>query len=94
MDRDQLLGTFDMTGRVAIVTGGSRGIGRAVVGGLAAMGARVVVASRKADACEEAAAEVNASGGTAIAVPTHVGDPSWPRWWTPRWRRSAASTWW
>jgi NAD(P)-dependent dehydrogenase (short-subunit alcohol dehydrogenase family) len=74
VDRDQLLGTFDMTGRVAIVTGGSRGIGRAVVGGLAAMGARVVVASRKADACDAAAAEINASGGTAIAVPTHVGD--------------------
>jgi NAD(P)-dependent dehydrogenase (short-subunit alcohol dehydrogenase family) len=74
MDRQELLGRFDMTGRVAIVTGGSRGIGRAVAGGLAAMGARVVIASRKADACERAAAEIGAAGGTALAVPTHVGD--------------------
>ncbi len=74
MDRQELLDRFDMTGRVAIVTGGSRGIGRAVVGGLAAMGAKVVIASRKADACETAAAEVTAGGGTALAVPTHVGD--------------------
>ncbi len=74
MDRQELLDRFDMTGRVAIVTGGSRGIGRAVVGGLAAMGAKVVIASRKADACERAAADVTAAGGTALAVPTHVGD--------------------
>ncbi|HET6951119.1 MAG TPA: glucose 1-dehydrogenase [Acidimicrobiales bacterium] len=74
MDRQELLGRFDMTGRVVIVTGGSRGIGRAVVDGLAAMGARVVVASRKPEACERAAAEVTAAGGTALAVPTHVGD--------------------
>lgn len=74
MDRQELLGRFDMTGRVAIVTGGSRGIGRAVAGGLATMGARVVVASRKADACERAAAEIGEAGGTAVAVPTHVGD--------------------
>jgi NAD(P)-dependent dehydrogenase (short-subunit alcohol dehydrogenase family) len=74
MDRQELLGRFDMTGRVAIVTGGSRGIGRAVAGGFAAMGARVVIASRKADACDRAAAEITGSGGTALAVPTHVGD--------------------
>jgi NAD(P)-dependent dehydrogenase (short-subunit alcohol dehydrogenase family) len=74
MDRQELLDRFDMTGRVAIVTGGSRGIGRAVVGGLAAMGAKVVIASRKADACERAAADVTAAGGTALAVATHVGD--------------------
>jgi NAD(P)-dependent dehydrogenase (short-subunit alcohol dehydrogenase family) len=73
MDRERLLERFDMTGRVAIVTGGSRGIGRAVAGGFAAMGARVVVASRKAEACERAAEEITAQGGTALAVPTHVG---------------------
>ncbi len=65
---------FDLTGRVAIVTGGSRGIGLAVARGLAAQGAKVVVASRKADACERAAAAIVADGGDALAVPTHVGD--------------------
>jgi NAD(P)-dependent dehydrogenase (short-subunit alcohol dehydrogenase family) len=74
MDKQELLGRFDMTDRVAIVTGGSRGIGRAVVDGLAAMGAKVVIASRKADACAQAAAEVTAAGGTALSAPTHVGD--------------------
>lgn len=74
MDRTTLLDRFDLTDRVVIVTGGSRGIGRAMVDGFAAMGARVVVASRKADACDEAVAEVTAAGGTALAVPTHVGD--------------------
>ena len=73
MDRTELLGRFDLTDRVAIITGGSRGIGRAVADGFAAMGAKVVIASRKADACEQAAAEINEAGGTAIAVPTHVG---------------------
>jgi NAD(P)-dependent dehydrogenase (short-subunit alcohol dehydrogenase family) len=73
MNREQLLGTFDLTGRVAVVTGGSRGIGRAVAGGFAAMGAHVVVASRKADACERAASEIRAEGGSAIAVPAHMG---------------------
>jgi len=74
MQRDELLGRFDLTDRVVIVTGGSRGIGRAMVDGFAALGAQVVIASRKADACERAAAEVTADGGTALAVPTHVGD--------------------
>lgn len=73
MDRTELLDRFDLTDRVAIITGGSRGIGRAVADGFAAMGAKVVIASRKAEACEQAAAEITAAGGTALAVPTHVG---------------------
>lgn len=74
MNRSELLDRFDLTDRVVIVTGGSRGIGRAAVDGFAALGAKVVIASRKAEACEVAAAEVVAAGGTALAVPTHVGD--------------------
>jgi NAD(P)-dependent dehydrogenase (short-subunit alcohol dehydrogenase family) len=66
---------FDLTGRTAIVTGGSRGIGRAMAMGLAAAGAAVVVASRKADACTAVAAEIAAAGGQSLAMPTHVGRP-------------------
>jgi NAD(P)-dependent dehydrogenase (short-subunit alcohol dehydrogenase family) len=64
---------FDLTDRVAIVTGGSRGLGRAIARGFAAAGALVVVASRKAEACDEVVAEIEAAGGAALAVPTHVG---------------------
>ena len=75
MDRAEIAALHDLTGRVAIVTGGSRGIGRAVSEGLAAQGARVVVASRKADACEEVAAAIRDAGGEALAVPAHLGEP-------------------
>lgn len=74
MTRDELLSTFDLTDRVAVVTGGSRGIGRAVSEGFAAVGAKVVVASRKAEACDEAVAAIRRAGGTALAAPTHMGD--------------------
>ncbi len=66
--------TFDLTGKVAVVTGGSRGIGRAVAEGLADAGADVVVASRKLDACEAAARDITAATGRrAMAVACHVG---------------------
>lgn len=64
---------FDLTGKVALVTGGSRGLGRAMVHGFADAGADVVIASRKVDNCEAVAAEVAAKGRRALAVPTHVG---------------------
>jgi NAD(P)-dependent dehydrogenase (short-subunit alcohol dehydrogenase family) len=64
---------FDLNGRVAVVTGGSRGIGRAVVLGYAAAGAHVVIASRKLEACEAVAAEVRATTGRrALAVACNV----------------------
>lgn len=63
---------FDLTGTVAIVTGGSRGIGRAMCERLAQHGARVVVASRKRDACEEVVAAIQARGGEAIAVACNI----------------------
>ena len=65
---------FDLTGKTAIVTGSSRGIGRAIAEELAKAGAQVVISSRKAGPCEEVAAAIKASGGKAISVPAHVGD--------------------
>jgi len=64
----------DLTGKVAVVTGGSRGIGRAIAATLAEAGADVVIASRKLDNCEAAAEEVRASTGRkAVAIASHVG---------------------
>jgi NAD(P)-dependent dehydrogenase (short-subunit alcohol dehydrogenase family) len=74
MDRERLRALFDFTGRVVIVTGGTRGIGRALAEGYLAAGARVVVASRKPEACKETEQRLQALGGEALGVPTHLGD--------------------
>ena len=74
MTSDAVAQLFDLTGRVALVTGGSRGLGRAIAGGLAAAGAAVVLASRKLDVCEAAAAEIEAAGGRALPLAVHMDD--------------------
>jgi NAD(P)-dependent dehydrogenase (short-subunit alcohol dehydrogenase family) len=63
---------FDMTDRVVLVTGGSRGLGRAMALGFADAGADVVVASRKLDACREVAGEIESRGRSALAVAVNV----------------------
>jgi NAD(P)-dependent dehydrogenase (short-subunit alcohol dehydrogenase family) len=67
---DQL---FDLSGRVAVVTGGSRGLGREMVLAFAAAGADVVISSRKIEACEALAAEVEALGRQALPFAAHAG---------------------
>jgi NAD(P)-dependent dehydrogenase (short-subunit alcohol dehydrogenase family) len=59
---------FSLQGRVALVTGGSRGIGRMIAAGFIAQGARVYISSRKADICQKTAAELSKSGGSCVAL--------------------------
>ncbi|MBS0477814.1 MAG: SDR family oxidoreductase [Proteobacteria bacterium] len=67
---------FDLTGKVAVITGSTKGIGKASAFELAEHGAKVVISSRKQDACDAVAAEINAkySEGTAIAVAANISD--------------------
>ncbi len=65
---------FDLTGKIALVTGASRGIGESIARLLAAYGAKVIVSSRKREACEIVAESIRAQGGEAVAIPCHVGE--------------------
>jgi NAD(P)-dependent dehydrogenase (short-subunit alcohol dehydrogenase family) len=64
---------FGLAGRVAVITGGTRGLGLAIAGAFSRAGAVVVVVSRKAEACDKTAAELRASGGSAVGRACHVG---------------------
>ncbi len=64
---------FDLTGKVAVITGSSKGIGRAIAERMAEHGAKVVISSRKQDACEAVAQAIAASGGEAFAQAAHIG---------------------
>lgn len=74
VDRERVQSLFDLHDRVAVVTGGTRGIGRAVAEGLVAAGAKVVVASRRPEACAATEAALVEMGGEALGVPTHLGE--------------------
>src|ERR1700691_163344 len=63
---------FSLKGRVALITGGSRGIGRMIAEGFIAQGAKVYISARKADACDQTAKELSKDGGTCISIPMNV----------------------
>ena len=100
MSKTQL---FDLDGKIAFVSGASRGIGEAIAKLLAQQGAHVIVSSRKIDGCQAVADEIVAAGGKATAIACHIGEmerrsasssAAWISWsTTPLPTRSSATCW-
>jgi len=65
---------FDLSGKTAVITGSTKGIGRAIAEQMALAGANVVISSRKAEACATVAAAIQAMGGKAEPIPCHIGE--------------------
>lgn len=64
---------FDLSGKTALITGSSRGIGRAIAEAMGGLGANVVISSRNAEVCDQTTAELRADGISAISLPCHIG---------------------
>ena len=73
MNSNSLTQSLDLTGKVAIITGGSRGIGRSIAIGFAQNGANVVVTSRNLETCESTVEEIQKLGGSAVPISAHMG---------------------
>lgn len=67
-------GLFDLSGKIAVITGSTKGIGKAMAERMAEHGAKVVISSRKADVCEDVAEAIRAKGGEAMAIPCNISD--------------------
>ena len=76
MEKGDAMELFSVEGKVAIITGASRGIGRAIALRLAGAGAKIVVSSRKLEGVQPVADEISAAGGQALALAAHVGQPA------------------
>lgn len=74
MSKESIKQSFSIEGRVAVVTGGSRGLGLSISKAFAELGAKVVIASRKMEACEQAVAEIQEAGGEALAIQANMGN--------------------